>query len=100
MLIALDFLLGPSQEVVVAGEPNQPGTIQILRQLRGGFAPRRVLLLRERGERGQRLAALAPYVSPMEPSASGVMVYLCEGNTCKAPVSSPEDLASLLGPAS
>lgn len=97
MLLALDFLLGPGQEVVIAGQIQDPVTSQMLKHLRRGFNPRRVLLLKEKDEKGQRLEALAPYITPMEPRSSGAKAYLCENNSCKEPVSSPEELAGLLG---
>jgi uncharacterized protein YyaL (SSP411 family) len=97
LLLALDFLLGPSQEVVIAGQLNEPATLEMLNHLRKGFHPHRVWLLKENGEKGQRLGALAPYVLSMEPGPSGAKAYLCQENSCKEPVSNPEELAGLLG---
>ncbi len=97
MLLALDFLLGPGQEVVIAGQLQDPITSEMLKHLRRGFHPGRVLVLKEKGEKGQRLEALAPYVNSMDSGSSGAKAYLCENYSCRKPVSSPEELASLLG---
>ncbi len=97
MLLALDFLLGPGQEVVIAGQPQDQVTSEMLKHLRRGFNPSRVLLLKEKGEKGRRLGALAPYVISMEPGSSGAKAYVCGNNSCREPVSSPGELAGLLG---
>ncbi len=96
MLLALDLLLGPTQEVVIAGDLDQPSTAEMLKELRKGFNPRRVLLLKDKGEKGNRLAHLAPYVLSMEPGPSGARVYLCEGNSCREPLSNPRELEAAL----
>lgn len=96
MLLALDFLLGPCQEVVIAGRPEHPVASEMLNELRKGFNPRRVLLFKEEGEDGRRLGLLAPYVVPMQPGPSGARAYVCQKNSCMEPVSSAGELAGLL----
>ena len=49
MLLALDFHLGPVQEFAIVGDPNDNETKQVLRAIRGGFHPRKVVALQAPG---------------------------------------------------
>src|SRR5690349_22324569 len=51
-LTALDFYLGPVQEFAVAGDPAAADTRRVLRALRSGFRPNRVVALRPAGPAG------------------------------------------------
>lgn len=97
MLMALDLLLGPSQELVIAGDPSDPLTGSMLGLAREGFAPTRSVLLNPGGEEGSRLAALAPLVSGMEPAMGGApMAYLCQGFSCRRPCMDVQELRHAL----
>src|SRR5262249_27481550 len=43
MLTALDFYLGPVQEFAVVGDPAAPETLRVLRAIRAGFRPNKVV---------------------------------------------------------
>ncbi|MBL8795757.1 MAG: thioredoxin domain-containing protein, partial [Planctomycetia bacterium] len=49
MLLALDFLLGPTQEFAVVGDPDHDETRRVLRTIRGRFRPNRVVALKTPG---------------------------------------------------
>jgi uncharacterized protein len=83
MLIALDYHLGPTQEVVVVGDPDSAETRQVLRTLRGRFQPRSVLAFQSTRE---------PTSSPALPLLLGktaqgdVTTYICQNFSCQAPL--------------
>ncbi|MGV8074140.1 MAG: thioredoxin domain-containing protein [Syntrophobacteraceae bacterium] len=85
-LNAVDFALGPNREIVIAGEPEHESTLAMLRVLYGKFQPNRVLMLKNGGEAGERLAALAAHVKDIEPLESKSTVYICENYACKMPI--------------
>ena len=95
-LNALDFLMGPSQEIVVAGNPESGDTQAMIRAIHGAFLPNRVLLLREAVEGGGRLSSLAPYTEPLRTLEGRTTVYLCENYACKRPMTDPEEFASAI----
>lgn len=89
LLMALDFLVGPSNEVVVTGDPEDPRTQAFLDALSARFLPSVVTLLRPPGEAGA-LVKLAPYTAEYGQGGDGPAAYVCSEFTCKAPVQTPE----------
>lgn len=95
-LMALDFVLGPAREVVVAGEPGKAATKELMAVAQKRFMPNRALLLKPGGEAGDHLAKLAPFTAEMKPGDEGAAAYVCRDFACQKPVSSPDGLADAL----
>jgi uncharacterized protein YyaL (SSP411 family) len=91
-LIAVNFMLGPTQEIVIAGDPSLEESRKMIAFVHRSFLPNKVLLLKPEGEAGQKLSTLSPFVEEMRPLKKKPTVYLCENYTCKAPLT---DLAAL-----
>ncbi len=100
-LVALDFRLGPSQEVVIATS-NAPGAEagpeEFLSAMRKRFLPRVVVLLKHEGLPGERLIGLAPYAAAHVPIDGRAAAYACTGFVCQAPVLEPAELMQALAP--
>jgi len=96
MLAALDFMVGPSLEIVIAGDPALETTRAMIRAVRRKFLPNKVLLLRQDGTEGKKLAVLSPFVEFMYPVDHQPAVYLCEQYSCKKPITKVSDLESAL----
>ncbi len=92
-LAALNFMMGPSREIVIAGDPSGEDTQAMLRAVQRLFLPNKVLVLRSDGEEGRRLSALAPYTEVLGPVNDQPAAYVCEKYACKRPLT---DLADLL----
>jgi uncharacterized protein len=93
-LIALDFALGPNAEIVLAGRADED-IEPFLNVLRRQFLPRTVVLQHRPGDGAlEQLAAPAQGKGLVngQPAA-----YLCRAETCREPVTSPADLARMLG---
>ena len=96
MLVALDFMVGPSLEIVIAGDPSLDTTQTMIRAVRRRFLPNKILLLRPDGAEGEKLAALSPFVEPMHSVDHQPAVYLCEQYSCRKPITRVSDLESAL----
>ena len=96
LLAALDFMIGPSQEIVVAGDPSLETTQAMLGVIRRKFLPNKVLLVRPQGAEGKRLSSLSPFVEAMVPLDHGPTVYICKGHACQAPIKDAAQLESAL----
>jgi uncharacterized protein YyaL (SSP411 family) len=92
LLIALDFMIGPSQEVVIAGDPTLEETQAMITVVQQSFLPNKVVLLKTEGDAGQKLSTLSPFVEEMRPLRERPAVYLCANYTCKTPLT---DLTAL-----
>jgi hypothetical protein len=89
-------MIGPSQEIVVAGDPDVEATKAMVSVIHKKFLPNKVLLFRLKGPAGDRLASLAPFVEPMVIVSQQPTVYVCEQYACQTPVVEVDQLESRL----
>jgi uncharacterized protein YyaL (SSP411 family) len=85
MLVALDFFLGPVQEFAVVGDPAAEETQQVLRAIRTGFRPDKVVALRPAAGAAARAEELLPVLEGKNPLGA-VTTYVCQNFTCQAPL--------------
>jgi uncharacterized protein YyaL (SSP411 family) len=95
-LAALDFVLGPSHEVVIAGRPGARDTLALLDAVHSHFAPNKVVVFRPDGE-APAIADLAPFVRGQVAIDGKATAYVCSNHACQAPASDVERLLALLG---
>ncbi len=95
-LSALDMAIGPSQELVIVGDPEAEDTRSLLAVAGEGFHPSRVALLRPPGEAGSTIAELAPFTESFDLLDGRAAAYLCSGFACEQPVSDPDALRELI----
>jgi hypothetical protein len=93
----LDFFLGPSQEVVIAGDPGQEESRVFRALIQKRFQPGKILLFRSQDDQGEKLSALCPFVAGMRPLDGRTAVYICEGYSCKPPLADLGALKTALG---
>ncbi len=86
LLIALDFVVGPTKEMVIAGDPQEEMARAMIALLHRKFVPNKVVLLRQEGEAGKDLTALSPFVAGMIPVGKKPAVYLCARFACRSPL--------------
>ena len=85
MLIAADFALGPTSEVVIAGDPSSPKCAAMVRTLHEEFLPRAVSVLHPDGPSGAAIERLAPYVAAQPSHGGQPTAYVCRGFACQLP---------------
>jgi uncharacterized protein YyaL (SSP411 family) len=96
LLSALEFMIGPVQEIVIAGDLGLDPTRDMVRAVHAGFLPNKVVLLHQSGPDGKRLEALSPFTKEMRPMNQKSTAYVCEQYACKAPVTDAGKLEELL----
>lgn len=98
LLIALDFMFGPTREIVIAGDPSLETTQAMVKAVRKNFMPNKVVLLNpDDGTDAQRLSDLSPYVKNMVPIEKKTTAYVCQQYACKTPITDAVQLEKLLG---
>ncbi len=95
-LIALDFTLWPAREIVVAGDPEDSATRELLAVVQQRFLPNRALLVKPSGSVGEQLSELAQFTADMQPADDGPAAYVCRDFACQRPVSDPTELEKVL----
>lgn len=96
MLIALDFLLGPSKEIVIAGGKEDPKTKEMVRLVYDRFLPDRILLLHLPGKDGKAIEDLVPFVASQTPMNGETTAYVCQNYICQLPTQDLPTLETLL----
>ncbi|MHC4159493.1 MAG: thioredoxin domain-containing protein [Planctomycetota bacterium] len=96
MLIALNFHLGPSQEIVIAAGADEPGTDRMLKFIRSKFLPNAVILLHEKGDAASDIERLVPFIKNQTAISGKATAYVCENYLCNQPVNKIEDLDKVL----
>ena len=93
MLGALDFYLEKPKEIVIVGEPENPATRQLLRGVHSSYLPNSTLQLVRSGAPLREIAPLLEGKSQIDGKATA---YVCHNFTCSAPVTTWDELKSLL----
>jgi hypothetical protein len=86
-LIALDFALGPTFEVVIAGDLGSDDTGTMLSALRRPFLPNKVVMLRPSGD-SPAIASVAEYVGGFRSLDGKATAYVCQNFQCQLPTTS------------
>ncbi len=97
MLSGLDYALGPSHEVVIAGGLDEEDTLMMLEELRNRFLPNTVVLLRSDEDVSKKLNSLAPFSKFYDRVNDKTTVHVCINHNCKLPTNDIGQMLKLLG---
>jgi hypothetical protein len=81
-LAALEFMIGPSHEIVVVGDLRREATSAMVRAVHRAFLPNKVFLSRGNDEPEGRVDHLAPEVQGLAQADASPAVYLCHDSVC------------------
>lgn len=96
VMSAVDFGVGPSYEVVIAGELSADDTQAMLSALRLEFIPTKVVLHRPPGE-APEILRLAEYVRYNTARNERATAYVCLDFYCELPTNDISQMLTLLG---
>ena len=96
MLVALDFSLTKPKQIIIAGQPGATDTRELLEEVHRHYLPNTIVLLADGGAGQKFLAGKLEEVKEMKPIGGKAAAYVCENFSCKAPVTSVEELRKLL----
>ena len=91
-LIAIDFALGPSYEIVIAGKNKSEDTELFLNKIRKIFIPNKILILND----GTGIHEIAPFVHDKNMIDGKAALYVCKNYNCTLPVTSPGEVPDLI----
>ncbi|HLD70047.1 MAG TPA: thioredoxin domain-containing protein, partial [Candidatus Omnitrophota bacterium] len=99
MLIALDFFLGPSQEVILAGQLKDPLLNQMIQSLFSKFIPNKVVIVRPADQRqAQEIISLIPSLERQIPLEGKTTAYVCQNHVCQLPIGDLQKFEGLTNP--
>src|SRR5262249_14597379 len=96
MLMALDFHLGPTPEVVILGG-DDADTTATLAELRHRYIPNKVVAFRKPSNESHASSPLAPLFAEKTPLTPPPTVFICENFTCQAPLSGRQAVTEAWG---
>ncbi len=89
-LTALDLRLGPSQEIVIAGDPAALETREMLALVNRRFLPRATLVLHPSGREAEAIERLIPFIAAQHPMGGRTTAYVCQRHVCRLPTADLE----------
>ncbi len=96
MLLAVDYYIGPRQEIVIAGRRNAEDTERMLRFIAGRFIPTAVTMLHADGPAGREIEAIVPFIENQTPINGAATAYVCENYICNQPVNDIDKLKKIM----
>jgi len=98
MLSAFDYLLGPSKEIVIAGDQNDPNTQAMLREINKHFIPNKVVCFHPPrwASQAKAIEALVPFVKDQNRLNGKTTAYVCQNYHCQFPTNDLDKFKDLL----
>ena len=100
LMTAVDFAIGPSYEVVIAGHSQAEDTIAMLRTLRLPFIPNKVVILHPSGQEEATITPLASFIKQQTAIDGKATAYVCQNTACKLPTTNASEMLAMLGASS
>ena len=97
MLIALDFAIGPSKEIVIAGDLKDKSTQEMIQAIYGQFLPNKVVALHPTDKKqAAEFILLVPFAKEQTTKDGQTTAYVCENYVCQLPTTDLSKLKELL----
>ncbi len=97
MMAAVDFGIGPSYEVVVAGATEADDTKSMLKALGAEFSPSKVVLFIPSDKDPSAIFQMAPFTSRMTSIQNKATAYVCQSFTCQKPTTDINKMLQFIG---
>jgi len=97
LLVALDFALGPSYEVVIVGDPRSRETNKMLDVIRSKFVPNKIMIFRPTDQEFPEIDSVTPSIKQYRSIDRKTTAYVCHNFNCELPTTDVGNLLRLLG---
>jgi uncharacterized protein YyaL (SSP411 family) len=96
MLLALDFLLGTTKEIVLIEPASGLGADELRGVLRGVYTPNRIVVIATEGNDLEEKSQLVPLLAGKVVRNGRATAYVCENRVCLFPTDDPATFAAQL----
>ena len=96
MLRALDFQLGPTREIIIAGDADRPDTKKMLKLIRDEFLPNTIVLLHEPNRDNSAFYNIVSFIKEQNVIDGKATAYVCKDYECKRPVNNIDEFENLI----
>ncbi|MBN1457315.1 MAG: thioredoxin domain-containing protein, partial [Sedimentisphaerales bacterium] len=94
MINAVDFYLGPKQEIIIAGNAQNKDTKEMIGLVRKKFLPNAVILLHDKDQDG--IEKIIPFIKNQNTINNKATAFVCENYICNRPINDINELKELL----
>ncbi|MGB9936810.1 MAG: thioredoxin domain-containing protein [Methanobacterium sp.] len=95
-LCALDFRIGPSYAIIIAGNKENEETQGILEVIRKNFIPNKTLVLNSEANESNMLYEFIPSIKQKKIQNNKTTAYICSEGSCKNPTSDLDTILKIL----
>jgi uncharacterized protein YyaL (SSP411 family) len=95
-LCALDFRIGPSFEVVIAGNKGDFETETLIEAVRQNFIPNKTMVFNSEDEENSMLTGIIPTLESKKKENDHATAYICSEGSCKTPTGDMNTFLKLL----
>jgi uncharacterized protein YyaL (SSP411 family) len=85
MMVAVDYAVGPTYSLVIAGDEGKLDTNDMLNEVRKQFLPNKSLIFRPTEKLNPKIDKLSNYIQFFDKYEGKATAYVCINKTCKAP---------------
>jgi len=97
LMVAVDFAVGPSYEVVIAGDSQANDTRQMLNAIRGLFVPNKIVILHPTNQKHPSIDDIVPLIKDYSSKDGKATAYVCLDYNCQLPTKDVSSMLELLG---
>ncbi len=95
-MVALDFMLGPSYEIVIVGDKRAEDTKEMINALRKKFIPNKIVILKTTESESPEITHIAEFTRFQESIKGKATAYICVNYQCKMPTTKVNKMLNLL----
>jgi uncharacterized protein len=96
LLLAADFAIGPSYEIVVAGDSGSADTKEMVDAVRSRFVPNKIVLFRPVEQEFPAIDRISDFVKSYGRPDGKALAYVCRDRKCQLPADNPGKVLELL----
>jgi hypothetical protein len=85
MMVAVDYAIGPTYSLVIAGDEGKYDTNAMLNEVRKQFLPNKSLIFRPTEELNPEIDKYSNFIQFFDKYEGKATAYVCINKTCKAP---------------
>ena len=85
MMVAVDYAVGPTYSLVIAGDSGKEDTNSMINEIRKQFLPNKSLIFRPTEETNPEIDKYSNFIQFFDKYEEKVTAFVCINKTCKAP---------------
>ena len=96
IMVNLDYLIGPSYEIVIVGDKDSKETKKILHSINSFYIPNKVVILKEPNSKDPLIEKISPFIKDYSQIKNNATIYVCRNNQCQFPTTSIDKMMEMI----